>query len=63
MSSGCPTEPGRTQQPKPAVLTADVFAEWAMRQPSGGFELLRGEVVAMAPERVAHARVKKHVIP
>jgi Uma2 family endonuclease len=51
-----------TQQPRSVALTADDFVEWAMNQPSGRFELLRGEVVAMAPERVAHARVKKHVL-
>jgi len=50
------------QQTREARLTADAFVEWAMEQPSGRFELLRGEVVAMAPERVGHARVKKHVL-
>ncbi len=33
-----------------------------MNQPSGRFELLCGEVVAMSPERAGHARVKKHVL-
>jgi Uma2 family endonuclease len=50
------------QQPRPADLTADAFIEWAMRQPAGRFELLRGEIVAMSPERVGHARVKKEVL-
>ena len=45
--------PATMQQPRPADLTADAFIEWAMRQPAGRFELLRGEVVAMTPERVA----------
>ncbi len=43
-------------------MTADAFIEWAMRQPSGRFELLRGEVVAMSPERVGHSRVKTAVL-
>ena len=51
-----------TQQPRVAKLTADAFVEWAMNQPSGRFELLCGEVVAMSPERAGHARVKKHVL-
>ena len=51
-----------THQPRPAPLTADAFIEWAMRQPSGRFELFRGEVVAMSPERLGHARVKREVL-
>jgi Uma2 family endonuclease len=51
-----------TQQPRPIELTAEAFLEWAMDQPSGRFELLRDEVIAMAPERIADARVKKHVL-
>jgi Uma2 family endonuclease len=51
-----------TQQPKSVALTADAFVEWAMRQPSGRFELLRGEVVAMASERAGHSRVKTAVL-
>jgi Uma2 family endonuclease len=51
-----------TQQPRPLGLTADDFIEWAMDQPSGRFELVRGAIVGMAPERVAHARVKKYVL-
>lgn len=43
-------------------MTADAFIEWAMRQPSGRFELFGGEIVAMAPERVGHVRVKKEVV-
>ena len=54
--------PGMTHHPRPATLTAEAYVEWAMRQPYGRFELLRGEVVAMAPERVGHARVKADVL-
>ncbi|MEM6489924.1 MAG: Uma2 family endonuclease [Pseudomonadota bacterium] len=38
-------------------MTADEFLVWAMDQP-GRHELADGEVVAMAPERVAHAEAK-----
>lgn len=49
-------------QLRPLRLTAEAFVDWAMDQPSGRYELLRGEVVAMAPERAGHARVKKAVL-
>jgi Uma2 family endonuclease len=39
-------------------LSADAFLDWAAAQPSGRYELVAGEVVAMAPERVAHADTK-----
>ncbi|MGG5808518.1 Uma2 family endonuclease [Falsiroseomonas sp. CW058] len=39
-------------------LTVVEFIPWAEAQPSGRFELLAGEVVAMAPERVQHLRAK-----
>jgi Uma2 family endonuclease len=38
-------------------MTSDEFIAWAMEQPQR-HELVRGEVLAMAPERLAHARVK-----
>ena len=44
-------------RPEPA-LTADAFLAWAAEQPRGRFELVHGKVVAMAPERASHARVK-----
>ena len=43
--------------PRPLRMTADEFILWAMEQ-EGRFELASGEVVAMAPERAAHARAK-----
>ena len=43
--------------PKPLRMSADDFLAWAMEQ-EGRFELASGEVVAMAPERAAHARAK-----
>lgn len=43
-------------------MTADQFIDWAMQQPEGEhYELAGGEVVAMAPERVGHARAKLHI--
>ncbi len=47
--------------PKPMRMTADEFLVWAMDQPDGRYELASGEVVAMAPERAAHNRVKFEV--
>ncbi len=50
---------------KPAALprmTSDEFIAWAMQQPEGQrYELVAGEVVAMAPERLSHARAKHRV--
>ena len=43
--------------PRPLRMTADKFIPWAMEQ-EGRYELASGEVVAMAPERAAHARAK-----
>jgi Uma2 family endonuclease len=45
------------EQPKATALTADAFLAWAAEQ-RGRFELSEGQVVAMAPERVAHTRAK-----
>lgn len=43
-------------------MTTDEFLAWAMAQPEGErYELVAGEVVAMAPERSAHALVKARV--
>ena len=40
-------------------MTSDEFIAWAMEQPEGRrYELVAGEVVAMAPERTAHALTK-----
>jgi Uma2 family endonuclease len=37
------------------------FRAWTLIQPRGRFERVDGEVVAMAPERIAHARTKARV--
>jgi Uma2 family endonuclease len=40
-------------------MTSDAFIAWAMEQPDGRrYELAAGEIVAMAPERSAHALTK-----
>ena len=40
-------------------MTADDFIAWAVEQPKRPrYELVAGELVLMAPERAAHARVK-----
>lgn len=46
-------------QAVPRRMTADEFIAWAMERPEGErYELNAGEIVGMAPERVAHARAK-----
>ncbi len=46
----------------PGRMTVDQFISWAMAQPDGPrCELVAGEVVAMAPERAAHARRKAEI--
>ncbi len=62
MIDACRKGSGLTQQPRQVRLTAETFVEWAMEQPSGRFELLDGEVVAMAPERAGHVRAKTDVL-
>jgi len=39
-------------------MTVPEFLSWAADQPRGRYELVRGEVVAMAPERASHNLVK-----
>lgn len=51
-----------TEQLKRREFTADAFLAWASEQPRGRFELADGEVVAMAPERVAHTRAKLEAV-
>jgi Uma2 family endonuclease len=42
-------------------MTVAEFLAWASAQPRGRYELVRGEVVAMAPERALHNLVKAAV--
>lgn len=46
-----------TAQPKHKMTVAE-FIPWAMAQPSGRYELVRGEVVAQASERARHNLAK-----
>jgi len=46
-----------TAQPKQR-MTVPEFLAWAAKQPRGRYELVRGEVIAMAPERARHNIVK-----
>ena len=49
-------------RPAPGKMTVDEFLAWLDEGPEGArYELVAGEVVAMAPERVAHARLKAAV--
>src|SRR5262245_54631732 len=50
-----------TTQSKPRRMTVPEFLDWASTQPRGRYELVRGEVVAMAPERALHNVVKCEV--
>jgi len=45
-------------EPPPLKLDRAAYRAWAEAQPRGRFERVAGQVVAMAPERVGHARVK-----
>ncbi len=47
--------------PTPPSMTVEQFVDWTMARPEGRYELVGGEVVAMAPERIAHARLKAEV--
>lgn len=40
------------------TMTAAEFLSWAQSQPRGRYELVRGEIVALAPERASHVRAK-----
>ncbi len=49
-------------RPARARMTADEFIPWAMAQPEGcRYELVAGQVVAMAPERAGHNEGKGNV--
>ena len=43
------------------ILSLEEYRRWAEAQPRGRYELVAGEVVAMAPERIEHLRVKAAV--
>lgn len=43
-------------------MTADRYLAWVDQQPSGRYELVNGQVVAMNPQRVEHIETKVAVI-
>ncbi len=49
---------GKPLTTPPTKMTREEYRRWAEAQPRGRYELVEGEIVAMAPERVAHLRVK-----
>jgi Uma2 family endonuclease len=48
----------------PAIkrMTVPEFLAWAESQDKGRYELVRGEIVAMAPERAEHVRAKQRAV-
>ena len=42
----------------PLILSREEYRRWAEAQPRGRYERVDGEVIAMAPERVAHLQIK-----
>lgn len=49
----------RMSDPVRTRMTSDEFIAWAMQQDDGSrYELVSGTLIAMAPERAAHARLK-----
>jgi Uma2 family endonuclease len=47
-----------TTQSKPRRMTVAEFLAWASSQVRGRYELVRGEVLAVAPERAQHNVMK-----
>lgn len=51
----------RMSAPAEKRMTTPEFLSWAEGQEKGRFELFRGEIVAMAPERAEHGRAKANI--
>jgi Uma2 family endonuclease len=51
-----------TMQSKPRRMSVAEFLVWASSQVRGRYELVRGQVVAMAPERALRNRLKAAVV-
>lgn len=43
---------------QPVNMTADEFIAWALQQPSGRYELEKGEIVTLSAERSGHGKTK-----
>ena len=50
-----------TAAPKRETMSAEAFLEWAEAQDEGRYQLIGGQIVAMAPERAEHGHVKFQV--
>jgi Uma2 family endonuclease len=48
-------------EPAAKRMNATEFLDWVQTRPKGNYELIRGETVAMAPERAEHGRVKFNI--
>jgi Uma2 family endonuclease len=59
-ADGPPQQESTVSDPARKRMTSDEFIAWAMEQ-DGRCELVAGEIVAMAPERSAHALTKFHI--
>jgi Uma2 family endonuclease len=46
---------------KSGTMSAEAFLEWTEAQASGRYQLIGGEIVAMAPERAEHVHVKRQI--
>ena len=45
----------------PVIISRDEYHQWTTAQPRGRFERVAGEIIAMAPERIAHVRIKTRI--
>ena len=60
-TAGRPIIPAMRASPLPTRMTSAEFIDWALEQPAPRYELVEGEVVAMAPERDDHNLVKLNI--
>ena len=49
-------------QPKEQTYTREEFRRWCAAQSGGRYERVGGHIIAMAPERIGHVRVKNRVV-
>ena len=52
---------GQPRVKKPVIMDRAEYRRWSEEQPCGRHERVAGEIIAMAPERIAHVRVKTRV--
>jgi Uma2 family endonuclease len=51
----------RRPHPQELIYTREAYRQWCAAQNGGRYERVDGQIVAMSPERAAHARVKGRV--